>query len=106
MYHGGPKGLKEILPRTKTAVKGQEAYGNKVAKPDKVYVTSDYHAALMYASQFKKGSVYYVEPIGHLEHDEDCISVGLSFTCDAARVLKEERQPPSHLAKIRQWMQE
>ena len=100
-YHGGPKGLMAILPRTRTGAKGQRKYGNRVALPQKVYVTTDFHAALMYASQFKKGSVYTVHPNGEIKPDPDCTLNGLSFECDSADILNEQRIAPSTLSAIR-----
>lgn len=100
-YHGGPRGLRKILPACFTGTKGQSYYGNMVADPHKVYVTASWEAACMYAAQFEKGSVYEVLPIGKVEHGPDCVVPGLSFMCDRANVVKEYRLKPSETKELR-----
>jgi rifampin ADP-ribosylating transferase len=55
---------------------------------DRVYVTTDKVAAVMFAALHPSGgSVYVVEPIGELIPDPDCDLPGLSFECERARIL-------------------
>lgn len=100
-YHGGPAGLRKILPSMLHGTKGQRHYGNHLVKPDKVYVTTEYNAAALYAAMHPKGSVYVVRPIGDLVADPDCVQAGLSFECDKADVIKETRLKPSEMRMIR-----
>lgn len=87
-YHGGPRGLRRILPPDKT---GARSYAAEIAPTvccrKSVYVTTDFVAAAMYAACFEKGVVYEVIPHGELRPDPDCSEPGLSFACDGADVL-------------------
>lgn len=105
-YHGGPKGLKTILPPSRSGAKSSARYGEifKICKTSKVYVTTEYAAAAMYASCHRKGSIYEVEPIGKLEHDPDCSEPGVSFECDEVKILSETRLKPSEAFKIRRFL--
>lgn len=100
-YHGGPRGLRKILPQGVTQAVGQKHYGNNVTKADKVYITTDPIAAAMYASMHIKGSVYEVLPEGELVHDPDCFQNGLAYECDRAHVVKEIRLKPSEARGMR-----
>lgn len=100
-YHGGPKGLRMILPSRFHSTRGQKHYGNHLVKEDRVYITTDPVAAAMYAAMHKKGSVYRVEPVGELVADPDCTLSGLSYECEKAKVLKETRLKPSEIKLIR-----
>lgn len=90
-YHGGEPNLKIgscVLPPDQTQAGTQADWGNEKCLRDKVYVTSDYQAALLYAAGHPsgKGMLYEVTPIGDLAHDEDCDEIGLSFVCNSAKI--------------------
>lgn len=90
-FHGGPPGLTQIKPPSLTGEAGLRPYGTSdVSRPDRVYVTTDFASALMYAVGHPSGQgvVYQVEPISPLEHDPDCTERGLSYACRGARVIK------------------
>ncbi|MET4696675.1 NAD(+)--rifampin ADP-ribosyltransferase [Endozoicomonas lisbonensis] len=90
-WHGGKGGMKPgqmILPPSITGAKHMGEFGNHHHDANQVYVTTQYGAALMYASGVKKGDVYEVEPIGELRTDPDCEHHELSFSCDKARIVR------------------
>ena len=91
-YHGGKPGRKRgefLLPPSKTKVPSCSEYGAAgVHRRDRVYVTTNPVAALMFAAGWPEGVVYEVEPLGILAQDQDCSMPGLSFECDRARVLR------------------
>ena len=91
-YHGGPRGRKRgslILPPSITGkVSTADIMQSAVCDKSKVYITTEYSAALLYAGCHRDGVVYLVDPIGDLEHDKDCDSPGLSFCCEKARVKR------------------
>lgn len=101
-YHGGPRNLRKILPVSVTGAKGQAHYGNHLAKPHKVYLTTDPKCAALFACGYPKGSIYIVRPVGELVEDPDCVQKGLSFECEKADVVKEIRLKPSMARFIRQ----
>lgn len=90
-FHGGPAGRQRganLLPPCITKVKGLADYGaDGVCRRDRVYVTTDQRAALMYAAGHHKGVIYRVKPLGPLEDDPDCLLPGLSYQCERAAVL-------------------
>jgi len=93
-YHGGVSGLgmgDKILPPSITGNStllqyAREIDPNGVQRNDRIYVTTDKLAAMMFASSLPFGDVYEVEPIGELEHGPDCNEVGLSFQCESATI--------------------
>ena len=91
-YHGGPIGRAPgafILPPAITGGRSLADYGAAaVCRRDRVYVTSSYTGALLYAAGHKRGVVYEVEPIGELVPDPDCTLSGLSFECEKAKVRR------------------
>lgn len=91
-FHGGPIGRQRgayLLPPCLTKAPSLATYGaGGVCRTDRVYVTTDARAALMYAAGVPKGVIYEVEPVGDLEADPDCSQPGLSFQCERAKVLK------------------
>lgn len=91
-YHGGPEGRQRgayVLPPTVTRTASCSEYGgSSVHRRDRVYVTTDFNAALLYAAAVPRGVVYQVEPVGELEPDPDCSQEGLSYQCTKARVLR------------------
>lgn len=101
-WHGGPRGLRQILPSARTGKRSIAAeIAPGVCLRSMVYVTTDYNAALLYASVIENGTVYKVEPVGALEPDPDCRQPGLSYQCLAARVLCEVRPKGKHLKLAR-----
>lgn len=92
-YHGGYGNLIAgdfVLPPTKTKSQSCADYGAEgICKRDRVYVTTDLNAAILYASFHWRGNgrVYEVEPQGNICHDADCSEEGLSYECDRAKVL-------------------
>jgi len=101
-FHGGPRGLRRILPPSVTGAHSSAEFGNHVVRHDRVYVTTNYTAAAMYAAlqPCGKGVVYEVRPLGKLEHDPDCKDLGLSFQCESALVLKATRLKTKHRLRI------
>lgn len=100
-YHAGPRGLTMILPPTKTGAVSTAAYGaSAVCRRDRVYVTTDFNAAVMFASLLPRGTVYEVEPVNALP-DPDCAVSGLSFEALAARIVREHRIRGKELRRVR-----
>lgn len=92
-WHGGPVGRQRgafLLPPALTGAKccSDLMAGNDVHRRDRVYLTTSYKAALLYAASHRKGVIYLCEPVGILEDDPDCDKDGLSYGCERARVLK------------------
>lgn len=90
-YHGGPPGLTKIMPPSITGATGLSPYGtNHVSRRDRVYITTDFYAAALYAvgDPSRNGVVYEVEPVYPLEDDPDCTEPGMSYACRGARVLQ------------------
>lgn len=98
-FHGGKGGLVKgnmILPPSITGVPSCARYGAAgLCRTDRVYVTTDERAALMFAALHYsgKGATYEVEPIGELIADPDCDKPYLSFECERARILVAHRIP-------------
>jgi hypothetical protein len=93
-WHGGQAGRRvgtQILPPSRTNAKNT-LYGAGtavVARRDRVYVTTDFGAALLYAvGHPSNGHVYKVEPVGPLTPDPDCSLSGLSWECESATILR------------------
>lgn len=105
LYHGGRPGIQRgafLLPPSITKVKSCSDYGmDGVHRRDRVYVTTDRAAALMYAATVKRGVIYEVEPVGQVEPDPDCTAPGLSFQCEKARVLRCIKLKPEDIALAR-----
>ncbi len=100
-WHGGAPGLKMILPPSITGVASCADYGaSAVCRRDRVYITTKYEAALMFAAMHPSGEgmVYVVEPIAPLEPDPDCDAPGLSYACRKAKVVME--YPPSKVERM------
>lgn len=104
-YHGGRPGRKlgeNLLPPSITRVQCLSDYGAAgVHLRNRVYVTTDQSAALIYAAGWPDGVIYEVEPIGELEPDPDCTLDGLSYQCQRARVLRVIRVSRSGLDAAR-----
>jgi hypothetical protein len=92
LYHGGPRGLRRILPPSVTGAPSCVDYGaGHVARRDRVYLTTEIEAARLlgaHAPFHGPCAVYEVEPEGELEHDPDCDTPGLSWQCPSARVIR------------------
>lgn len=91
-YHGGRAGLKVgeyVLPPSVTGVVSTARYGAP-ARRDRVYLTTDKAAAMMFASlaPAKTVAIYRVEPEGLLTPDPDCKETGLSWECPRATILE------------------
>lgn len=106
-YHGGPPGLKvgqRILPARVTGVRSTAEYGAAgICDPNKVYVTTDPLAAAIFASMHPSGDgrVYKVETIGAVTHDPDCNEDGLSYVCEAARIVGRVKVKRKDMRRIR-----
>lgn len=98
-YHGGPAGrrlLDWILPPSVTGAVSTQDVGPvslreraaSVHRRDRVYVTPNSTAALMFASAHSDPCVYEVVPDGTLEPDPDCSDPSLSFACSRAQVVR------------------
>jgi rifampin ADP-ribosylating transferase len=107
-FHGGPRGLRVgeyILPPSETGNRGLHDYGTgKVARFDRVYLTSNSLAARFFAALYptsRGGCVYEVEPAGELVDDPDCTMGGLSFECERARIVAVLPLSSSAVRRIR-----
>ncbi len=104
-YHGGPAGRSRgayLLPPSITGAPSSSDFGAEaVHRRDRVYLTIDYRAALLFAAGSRFGVVYEVEPIGPIEPDPDCDTPGLSFECERARIRRIIKPRPDHIAAAR-----
>lgn len=109
-FHGGPRGLREILPSEITGAPSCASYGGaEVCRRDRVYLTTIYKQALIYAAMHPSGNgvVYEVEPVGVVELDPDYNGPpGESVSAVSARVLRRFRIPNKDLMRIRRWILE
>ena len=93
-YHGGFGGLQvgqHVLPPNVTRSPSTASFGAAaVCDRNRVYVTTDMEAALVFACAHPsgRGKFYEVEPIGEVEPDPDAIAEGYSFQCEKARVVR------------------
>ena len=55
---------------------------------DRVYITTDKAAALVFAASWPDGVVYECEPVGAIEPDPDCKAPGLAYQCERARIVQ------------------
>lgn len=92
-YHGGARGLELgalLLPPMQTGAPAS-------ARPDKVYLTIDLDYARFHAAMFAgrtaggrvivgRGTVYQVQPLAALEHD-DAEEAGYGYMVNAAKVV-------------------
>lgn len=100
-YHGGPRGLRKILPSATTGTRSFTADMSRVCRRDRVYVTTDFSAALLYAACHEQGVIYEVCPVGELTPDIDCRQPGLSFECDFAEIVRVHKPKGKHLRMAR-----
>ncbi len=109
-YHGGNPELligESILPPSITGQPNCSEYGaDFVHRKDRVYVTTEFMAAVIFASmhQSLKGCVYRVEPVGDLVLDPDCDQPGLSYECESAVIVEKIKIKPRKLSKVREVM--
>jgi len=111
-WHGGQSGLArggQILPpsttgATRTLYETAQAAGLAApARRDRVYVTTSYDAALIYAALHPSGgAVYLVEPEGEMVPDPDCVTPGLSWECESARIVRPLPVPEEERAVVMQ----
>ena len=96
LYHGGIPGLNpgsKLLPPSVTGQSTLLEISKQIApdgpqRSDRVYVTTDFTAALLFAACYPNGDVYEVMPIGELEHDPDCTEHGYGFQCKEALIVR------------------
>lgn len=104
-FHGGPRGIKAVLPSIDTGAASCASYGGDgVCRRDRVYLTTIYEAAIIYAAMHPSGHgvVYEVEPIGDIEPDPDYMGrPGESVCCPSAKIIKRHRIPGKVLKKVR-----
>jgi len=104
-YHGGRRGLKEILPSSITGVPSTASFGaGSVCKRDVVYVTTDFDSAKWFAAMngHKTACVYKVKPIGDIRHDPDTMmGANFSFECDRAEIVRVFKLSGSFIKKTR-----
>lgn len=85
-YHGGLPGRTRVsfhLPPSFTKVRSMSELGSAgIHRKDRVYVTTCFDAALMFACAWRHGVVYQVEP------DPDCNMPGLSWQGEKVRVRR------------------
>ena len=106
-FHGGNKGLRVggyILPPATT---GALSTSDLVAtagnhRTDRVYVTTVYRDAQLFASPHRKPVVYEVEPEGALDDDPDVEQPGHSYACEKAKITAIHRVPGKVVKKVRQ----
>ena len=105
-FHGGPIGVQRgafLLPPVITRARSLADYGaDGVCRRDRVYITTNETAALIYAAGVKRGVIYEVSPIGEIEPDPDCSLPGLSYQCEKAKVIRVRKVSPKHIAMARQ----
>lgn len=91
-WHGGRPGLKPgsyLLPPSITKAPCCSDYGAAaVHRRDRVYVTTQQAAALVFAAGHPDGVIYECEPVGAIVPDPDCSDPGLSFECEKARIVR------------------
>lgn len=91
-WHGGRPGIKRgayLLPPSITKAPSCSEFGAAgVHRKDRVYITTQQVAAILFAAGVKNGVIYECEPLGAIEADPDCKVPGLSFQCEKARVVR------------------
>jgi hypothetical protein len=103
-YHGGPRGIKKILPPSKTGAKSAANWGAAdVCRKDRVYVTTCLTMAMFCAATQSRdlGRVYEVEPKGNVITDPDYSGPDISLECDYAEIIRTIPIKNKVLAKIR-----
>lgn len=107
-YHGGPAGRRAgdcLLPPKGTGAASLSEFGaTGIHRKDRVYLTTSYIGALLYACCWPDGVVYCCEPVGDLEPDPDCTEPGLSWQCGSAKVLQVIKPKGKELKKAKRAM--
>ena len=71
-------------------------------RTDRVYVTTDFRDAQMYAAPNRKPVVYEVELEGSVEDDPDSTLSGRSYACEKAKIISIYKVPGKVIKKVRQ----
>lgn len=104
-YHGGPRGLREILPPSVTGAPSCASYGAEgICRRDRVYLTTLYEAAILYAAMHPSlnGVVYEVEPVGEITPDPDYLGpAGECVEAERAIVVRKFKISGKDLDRIR-----
>lgn len=104
-FHGGRPGIPRgafLLPPSITRTKHLSMFGAAgVHRMDRVYVTTQMAAAMLYAAGWPKGVIYQCEPLGALEPDPDCTEPGIAWQCERARVTRIIKPTPREIAMAR-----
>ena len=81
-----------ILPASATGAESTSILtGSRgIHDPNKVYVTTSFEAAVMFAAGHDHGCVYEVSPVNP-RPDPDCSELGLAWECDSAAVIRRHR---------------
>jgi hypothetical protein len=95
-----------ILPAAQTGAERlvtDDATG--VYDPNRIYITTDRTAAVMYAAMHpsNRGMVYEVDPVDPVE-DPDCSEPGLSFSALRARVITARKVKAADINAVRNWL--
>ena len=111
-FHGGYGGLSVgqfILPPHLTKAPTTASYGARgICDPTKIYVTTIFDAAVMFACAHPsgRGKVYEVEPVGTVSEDHDAKSPGFSYECSRAKVTKVYRVKGKTIKRIQKYLLE
>ncbi|WP_146207661.1 hypothetical protein [Bradyrhizobium sp. SUTN9-2] len=100
-FHGGRAGYKEILPPSLTGAEQNGVVPDNVRRKDRVYVTTDIAAAIVWAAQHSSPMLYEVEPKGAIEADPDHKGVDTSFQCEKAEIVALHAIPEETLQQAR-----
>jgi hypothetical protein len=106
-FHGGNKGLRVgeyLLPPATTKAESTSQLVDTCGKhrTDRVYVTTVFTDAQMFAAPNRKPVVYEVEPEGSLEDDPDSKLSGRSYACEKAKIISIHKVPSKVIKKVRQ----
>ena len=100
-FHGGKAGHKEILPPSVTGAAQNGVVPSNVRREDRVYVTTDIAAAILWAAQHSSPMLYEVQPKGVIEADPDHKGVDTSFQCEKAEIVALHAIPEETLQQAR-----
>ena len=108
-YHGGPKIRGNwILPPSLTRYAGSVhalSGGHPDTRPDMVFVTTNFQAALLFAVSHEEPYVYRVVPSPGIEHDPDHHPAEgtepISFMCQRAHIVTRQPLPAPLVALTR-----
>ncbi|WP_219653599.1 MULTISPECIES: NAD(+)--rifampin ADP-ribosyltransferase [unclassified Pseudomonas] len=107
-YHGGRPGMivgQFILPPSITGARSAAECGAaEVCRRDRVYITTSFEAACLYAGLYpdkRGGHVYVVTPLTELEPDPDYEAEGMSYAVERARIDRVRKLSPNEIGQIR-----